>query len=196
MDEKKSKARQLLTGQARTLHLFAGAGGGILGDLFCGHRPVCAVEIDRYCRKSLRARQKDESLPWFPIFKDVKKFNGREWQGAVDIVCGGFPCPGYSTAGKRRGKEDERNLWPDTIRIIREVGSPLAFLENVSGLFAFDYYGEMLGELADAGFDAEWGVVSAASQGAPHLRNRLWILAWHPQRITFSQNKNTKTPIA
>lgn len=162
----------------RELHLFAGIGGGILGGTLLGHRPICAVEINRHCRKVLRRRIKDGILPWFPIWKDVKDFDGKPWKGVADVVCAGFPCPAFSTAGKRKGKEDSRNLWPETARILREVAPRFAFLENVPGLLTFDYFGEILGDLAEMGFDAEWGVVSAASVGAWHTRDRLWILGY------------------
>lgn len=77
--------------QLRTLHLFAGAGGGMLADLLLGHVPVGAVEIDPYCRQVLHARQQDGALPWFPIFDDVTTFDGRRYRGLADIVAGGFP---------------------------------------------------------------------------------------------------------
>lgn len=77
--------------RVRTLHVFSGAGGGLLADVLLGHQPVCAVEIDEYCQQVLSARQKDSCLPWFPIFADVKEFDGRRWRGLVDCVCGGFP---------------------------------------------------------------------------------------------------------
>ncbi len=75
----------------RTMHLFAGAGGGLIADLLLGHQPVCAVEIEPYCQQVLSARQKDGLLPWFPIFDDVKEFDGRRFRGLVDVIAGGFP---------------------------------------------------------------------------------------------------------
>ncbi len=159
------------------LALFAGAGGGILGGILCGFRTVCAVEKEPYCREVLLRRQRDGVLPLFPIWDDVRTFDGTPWRGLVDVVTAGFPCQPWSTAGQRRGTEDERNLWPDTVRILREVGPRFAFLENVPNLLAHDYFGTILGTLGEAGFDAEWGVVSAAEVGAPHLRERLWIVA-------------------
>lgn len=164
-------------GEFRELALFAGAGGGILGGILCGFRTICAVENEPYCREVLLRRQRDGVLPVFPIWDDVRSFDGRPWRGAVDIVTAGFPCQPYSAAGKRRGASDERNLWPDTIRILREVEPGWALLENVPHLLAHDYFGEILGSLAEAGFDAEWDVVSAAECGAWHLRERLWIVA-------------------
>lgn len=173
----------------RTLHLFAGAGGGLLADLLLNHVTVCAVEINKHCRQCLRVRQEQGILPSFRIYKDVKKFDGKKWQGKVDMVCAGFPCQPYSTAGKRDGEKDERNLWPETIRIIREVGCQWAFLENVPGLLAFDYFGQILGDLAEAGYDAEWLTLSAAAIGAPHRRRRLWILARISNGSSFRRKK-------
>ncbi len=160
------------------LALFAGAGGGLLGSILLGHRTVCAVEIEPYCREVLLRRQRDGLLPVFPIWDDIRSFDGKPWRGAVDLVSAGFPCQPFSVAGKRKGDTDERNMWPDTIRVIREVGPSLAFLENVPGLVRHEYFGQILGDLAEAGFDAEWDVVSAAETGAPHIRERLWIMAY------------------
>ena len=92
-----------------TLHLFAGAGGGIIADMMLGHTPVGAVEIDDYCFKVLEQRQKDGWLPKFPIFRDVREFDGAEISECVDCVCGGFPCQDISCAGKG-GASAERDL--------------------------------------------------------------------------------------
>lgn len=104
------------------LALFAGAGGGILGGILSGFRTVCAVEIEPYCREVLLRRQRDGVLPLFPIWDDVQTFDGRAWRGLVDVVTAGFPCQPFSVAGKNAGESDERNLWPETIRVIWEVG--------------------------------------------------------------------------
>jgi len=96
----------------------------------------------------------------------------------VDLLCAGFPCPPWSTAGKRRGEDDERNLWPEVYRSICYLRPRYVFLENVRGLLTFDYFGTILGQLAEAGYDAEWGVFSAAEVGATHKRERLFILAY------------------
>ena len=161
----------------RSLHLFAGAGGGILADLLLGHIPVCAVEIDPYCQGVLMHRQADGYLPWFPIWDDVRTFDGAPWHGHVDIMSGGFPCQPWSLAGARKGATDNRNLWPDTFRVVRAVRPHYVFLENVPGLLAHAYFGRILGDLAEAGYDARWCVLGADDVGAPHRRRRLWILA-------------------
>ena len=161
------------------LHLFAGAGGGILGGKLLGHRCVGAVEINPYCRRVLEQRQRDGVLEPFPIFDDVRAFDGKPWRGRVDVVCGGFPCQDISSAGKRAGLDGDRSsLWWEMHRIVREVEPRFVFVENVAALLVrgFD---RVLGSLADLGFDAEWCVLSAAECGAPHLRQRLWLLAAH-----------------
>ena len=163
--------------QLRSLHLFAGAGGGILGDILLGHLPVCAVEIDAYCRAVLLARQKDGCLPRFPIWDDVRTFEGREWRGAVDIVAGGFPCQDISAAGRGAGIDGARSgLWVEMARIIGEVRPRFAFVEN-SPVLTSRGLGRVLGDLAEMGMDARWGVFAASDAGAPHLRERIWIVA-------------------
>lgn len=159
------------------LHLFAGAGGGILGGQLLGHTCVCAVEIEPYCREVLLQRQRDGMLPKFPIWDDVRTFDGRPWRGLVDVVCGGFPCQDISCAGKGAGLAGARSgLWSEFARIIGEVRPQYAFVEN-SPLLTRRGLGRVLGDLAEMGYDSEWGVLSAADVGAPHLRKRIWILA-------------------
>lgn len=112
--------------QLRTLHLFAGAGGGILADLILGHLPVCAVEIDPYCRRILLSRQRDGGLPRFPIWDDVRTFDGRPWEGAVDIVSGGFPCTDISAAGRGAGRNSRVGHGADvkfTVVPVAPIGS-------------------------------------------------------------------------
>lgn len=160
------------------LHLFAGAGGGILGGLLCGHTPVCAVEIDPYCRQVLLQRQRDGMLPRFPVWDDVTTFDGRPWRGRADIVCGGFPCQDISAAGKRRGIEGARSgLWSHMARIIGEVRPRYALVEN-SPMLVGRGLAVVLGNLAALGYDAVWCVLGARHVGAPHRRDRIWILAY------------------
>ncbi len=161
------------------LALFAGAGGGCLASVLMRHRIVCYVEREPYAVAVLRARIADGNLDDAPIWDDAVTFDGRPWRGLVDIVSAGFPCQPWSVAGLGGGEDDARNGWPDTLRIIRQVRPQVCFLENVPGLLArsHGYFGTILGELAVGGYDARWGVLSAADLGAPHLRRRLWIYA-------------------
>lgn len=161
----------------RTMHLFAGAGGGLLADVLLGHQPVCAVEIDEYCQQVLSARQEDGCFPWFPIFEDVQAFDGRPWNGIVDVVCGGFPCQDISAAGSGDGIGGERSgLWREMARIVGEVRPRYVFVEN-SPLLVGRGLAVVLGDLADMGYDAQWFRLSASDCGAPHQRDRCWLVA-------------------
>lgn len=159
------------------LHLFAGGGGGILGGMLLGHTCVCAVEIEPYCRKVLLQRQRDGILPKFPIWDDVRTFDGRPWKGKVDAVCGGFPCQDISCAGKGAGIGGKRSgLWSEFARVVGEVRPRYAFVEN-SPMLAVRGLGRVLGDLSALGYDAQWCVMGADDVGAPHRRKRMWILA-------------------
>ena len=159
------------------LALFAGAGGGILGGKLLGWRTVCAVEREPYAASVLVARQNDGFLPPFPIWDDVCTFDGRPWRGRVDVVSGGFPCQDISTAGKGAGIDGARSgLWSEMARIIREVGPRYVFVEN-SPMLTSRGLGRVLGDLAAMGYDARWGVLGAVDAGAPHKRDRIWIVA-------------------
>jgi DNA (cytosine-5)-methyltransferase 1 len=159
------------------LALFAGAGGGILGGHLLGWRTVCAVEWEQYPASVLCARQNDKILPPFPIWDDVQTFDGNPWRGIVDVVSGGFPCQDISAAGKGAGIEGERSgMWKHMARIIGEVRPHYVFVEN-SPMLTSRGLGVVLADLSSLGFDAKWGVVSAADIGANHQRERIWIRA-------------------
>jgi len=162
----------------RELSLFSGAGGGLLGSRLLGFRTVCYVENNPYCIEVLKARIREGYLCDAPIWGDIKTFDGRPWAGCVDVVTAGFPCQPFSVAGKQKGEADDRNMWPETIRVIREVRPPYALCENVSGIIggSHGYFGRILDDLSQSGYDARWRIVSAADVGAPHLRKRLWIV--------------------
>lgn len=160
------------------LALFAGAGGGILGGKLLGWRTVCAVEIDPYARRVLLARQADGCLDPFPIWDDVTTFDGHRWRGSVDVVSGGFPCQDISSAGKGAGLDGARSgLWAEFARIIGEVQPAFVWVEN-SPMLVIRGLDRVLWDLAALGYDARWGVVSAGHAGAPHKRERCWILAY------------------
>ena len=159
------------------LALFAGAGGGILGGKLLGWRTVCAVEWEPYAASVLLARQNDGILPAFPIWDDVQTFDGKPWQGVVDVISGGFPCQDIASNGKGDGINGSRSgLWKEMARIIGEVRPQYVFVEN-SPMLTRRGLGTVLGDLAKMGFNAEWGVVSAAEVGAHHKRSRIWIVA-------------------
>ena len=159
------------------LALFAGTGGGILGGKLLGWRTVCAVEINPYARAVLAERQNDGCLAPFPVWDDIRTFDGRPWAGLVDVVSGGFPCQDISVAGKGAGLSGARSgLWGEMRRIIGEVRPRHVFVENSPALTSRGL-GTVLGDLAALGYDARWGVLGAIDAGAPHRRDRIWIVA-------------------
>lgn len=164
--------------QLNTFHLFAGGGGGILADILLGHNPIGACEIEQYPRDVLLARQRDGILPPFPIWDDVCSLDGTPWRGSVDVLCGGFPCQDISAAGKGAGISGERSgLWKEYARLIGEMRPKFVFAEN-SPLLRTRGLGVVLEDLASLGYDARWGVLGARDVGAPHKRDRMWILAY------------------
>jgi len=159
--------------------LCAGAGGLELGlriALGDDYRCVVYVEREAYAAAVLVARMANQALDTAPVWDDLSTFDGKPWRGVVDIVSAGFSCQPWSAAGKQLGIEDERWIWPDIARVIRQVGPEWVFLENVAGLVRGGLE-HVLRDLAESGFAAEWDSFSAAEVGAPHLRERLFILA-------------------
>lgn len=161
------------------LHLFAGAGGGILGGILLGHRTVCAVEINPYCRKVLLQRQRDGMLPRFPIWDDVSSFDGKPWRGYVDAICGGFPCQDISTANPNAVgiSGSKSGLWKQMFRIIGEIRPSRVLIENSPALRKRGL-NVVLSDLAEIGYDAEWDIFTAAASGADHIRKRMFILGY------------------
>ena len=166
----------------REVSLFSGAGGGLLGSMLLGWEAIAYVEFDDYCQRVIAARIRDGYLPDAPIFGDIRAFIGEgyaaSYQGVADVITAGFPCQPFSAAGKRAGADDPRNMWPATIECIRVVRPRFCLLENVPGLLSSGYFGTILGDLAACGYDARWRVLSAAELGAPHKRDRLWIVGY------------------
>jgi DNA (cytosine-5)-methyltransferase 1 len=160
------------------LALFAGAGGGILGGHLLGWRTRCAVELDAYARAVLLQRQADGCLPRFPIWDDVRTFDGNQWRGRVQVVSGGFPCTDISRANANaEGLDgDKSGLWFEMARIIGEVRPDYALVENSPFLVGRGLE-RVVADLAELGYDARWGVLGAYHAGAPHARERIWIVA-------------------
>lgn len=175
-------------GPPTELALFAGAGGGVWTSRLLGWRTVCYVERNPWRLSALRARIADGSFDDAPIWDDLQTFDGADWRGAVDVISAGFPCQPFSLAGRQKADADERNMWPATFRVVREVQPRLVFLENTPGLLGrHGYLGQVLGDLASLGFDAEWDCLSAAALGAPHVRDRFFLLAAHPDEVVDAE---------
>lgn len=178
-----------------TLHLFAGAGGGILADVLLGHTPIGAVEIEPYARQILLDRQVDGSLPPFPVWNDVRTFRAdnpqtenyiaRLWQIKSNLcIAGGFPCQDISQAGRGAGITGTRSgLWKEYARIVGEIQPRYIFVEN-SPIIIGRGLDVVLNDIASLGYALVWGIVSAQAVGAPHLRNRFWAYGERQEYIS------------
>ena len=168
--------------EVRVLSLFSGIGGLDLGvqRALGAVEQVGYVEREAYAVAVLGARIADGSLAPGPVFLgDIRAFPAADFRGRVDLVLAGFPCPPVSTAGKRLGTADERWLWPEVARVLRETGAGWVMVENVSGLLSAQAgraFGGILADLDALGFDAEWASVRASDVGAPHRRERVFVL--------------------
>jgi len=169
---------KLLCTRHLSLDLFAGAGGGLLAGILLGWRSVCSVEIDTHCQAVLRQRQIDGVLPMeMEIHGDIRAFNGLVWRGRVDVITGGFPCQGISAAGRRAGLADPRSgLVTEMLRIVSEALPPFVFAENSPRLRGLGL-DVIASALASLGYVVAWLTLGARHVGAPHERDRLWILA-------------------
>ncbi|MCP4605647.1 MAG: DNA cytosine methyltransferase [Proteobacteria bacterium] len=162
----------------RILSLASGYGGLELGVklLFPRARTVCYVEREGYAAANLVARIQDSTMDQAPIWDDIKSFDGGPWCGKVDWIIGGYPCQPFSCAGKRRGTEDPRHIWPDISTIIREIEPNYCFFENVSNHLNIGF-DKVARDLQKMGYQVAATVVTAEEVGASHKRERLFILA-------------------
>ena len=165
----------------RTLDLFSGIGGFSLGlERTGGFKTVAFCEIEDYPRRVLA-----KHWPGVPIYDDVRTLTAERLRAdgiGVDVICGGFPCQDISVAGRRAGMEGARSgLWSEIARLAGELRPRLIIVENVAALLSGDdgrWFGAVLGDLAALGFDAEWHCIPASALGAPHRRDRIWIVAY------------------
>ena len=165
--------------ELRTMHLFAGVGGGLLADLILGHRPIVAVEWEPYACQVLRERSADGWFPGLQVWEgDVRLFDPSEYTGSVDCIHAGFPCQDISVAGKQAGvhKGTRSGLYREILRIAGVVRPKQLFLENVSAILS-NGLGTVLGDLAALGYDTRWLCIRASDVGAPHHRDRWFALA-------------------
>ena len=193
----------------KVLDLFAGIGGFSLGlEATGGFETVAFVEIDSYCRKVLRKHWPDAQ-----IHADVTKFNGKPFRNSVDVITGGFPCQDISSAGSRAGIKGGRSgLWYEYLRLIREIRPRWTVIENVTNLLSGGkglWFEEILRGLWQIRLNAEWHCIPASAIGAPHRRDRVWIIcrntycghdskeqARYAQDTNSERNCGRKTPVA
>jgi DNA (cytosine-5)-methyltransferase 1 len=164
---------------ARVLSLCSGYGGIDLGLELAirAARTVGYVEIEATAAQVLVSRMEDGAIASAPVWSDLKTFRGKPWRGCVDILAAGYPCQPFSCAGLQRGDEDPRHLWPHVARIIRETQPPVVFLENVENHLRVGFE-QVARELRGMGYQLEAGIFSAEESRAPHLRKRLFVMAY------------------
>lgn len=162
------------------MHLFAGIGGGLLADLILGHKPIVAVEWEPYACRVLRERAAEGWFPGLHVWEgDVRLFDPSEYTGKVDCIHAGFPCQDISVAGKQAGVSEgtRSGLYREVLRIADAIRPKSIFLENVAAITS-NGLGTVLGDLAAMGYDARWCCIRASDVGAPHHRDRWFLLAY------------------
>lgn len=176
----------------KVLDLFSGIGGFSLGLEWAGMETIAMCEKDKFCRQVLA-----KHWPDITIHEDIRKLDGREYKNAVDVVCGGFPCQPFSVAGKQLGKEDDRHLWPEMLRVIKESAPAWVIGENVSGFVSMALDDVCL-DLEAEGYEVQSFVIPACAVEAHHKRDRCWIVAYSDENdrrrrgSALSQERHTR----
>ncbi|RKI49401.1 DNA cytosine methyltransferase [Corallococcus sp. AB004] len=168
----------------RAIEICAGAGGQAIGLDQAGFEHVAAVEIDKDACATLRMNK-----PKWRIYEtDLRKFSGQEFRGSIDLLAGGVPCPPFSIAGKQLGANDERDLFPEALRLVKEIQPAAVMLENVRGLASdrfSDYRTLILKQLTQLGYTADWRILQASDFGLPQLRPRFILVALRPNAAEY-----------
>ena len=154
----------------RHLDLFSGIGGFALAARWAGIETVAFCEIEEFPRKVL-----NKNFPGIPIHHDIRELDGKDYEG-IDLITGGYPCQPFSSAGKRKGQEDDRHLWPEMLRIITQARPAWVVCENVSGHITLGL-DEVLTDLESEGYAARAFIIPACAKNADHRRDRVWIVA-------------------
>jgi len=152
--------------------LFSGIGGFDLAALWNGWENVFQCEIDTFCLQVL-----EKNYPNTIRYTDIFKFNAKDYYGTIDVISGGFPCQPFSVAGNRKGKNDDRYLWAEMLRIINDVQPSYVVAENVPGIISMEL-DTVLSDLENIGYKTETFIIPACSKGAWHRRERVWITAY------------------
>lgn len=157
--------------------LFSGIGGFDLAAEWCGWENVLQCDNDEFCQKVLM-----HHFPEATLYGDIRTIKGKDWKGKIDILTGGFPCQPFSLAGRRRGEDDNRFLWPEMCRVIREIEPTFVVAENVSGLLSIKngmVLEQVYADLEAAGYETAPPLqIPACAIGACHRRDRIWIVAY------------------
>lgn len=162
----------------RHLDLFSGIGGFALAARWAGIETVAFCEIEEFPRKVL-----NKNFPGVKIHHDIRDLDGKEYEG-IDLITGGYPCQPFSTAGKRRGADDPRHLWPEMFRVIRQARPTWIVCENVAGHVSMGL-DAVLSDMENAGYSGQPIIIPACAKDAPHERKRVWII-FHADSVDAS----------
>jgi len=168
--------------------LFSGIGGFDLAAQWLGWKNLFQVEIDEYCNKLLK-----QNFPNTKQYGDIKEFDGTEWKRKVGVLSGGFPCQPFSVSGQRKADEDERFLWSEMLRAVRQIEPPFVVAENVTGLLTIKkgiLFEQVCADLENSGYEVQPFIIPACAKDAPHKRERLWFVAYSDSfRCNYEQEK-------
>ena len=169
----------------KLLDLFSGIGGFSLAAEWAGIETVAFCEIDSYAQKVLK-----KNFPDIPIFEDINKLNRGDIDGTVDIISGGFPCQPFSVAGKKKGTKDNRDLWPQMLRIIKEFKPTWVIGENVANFVSMAFQRTKT-DLESEGYEVQPLIIPACAVNAPHRRDRVWIVGYskHNGSLTAKEQR-------
>ncbi|MGB9592295.1 MAG: DNA cytosine methyltransferase [Candidatus Kryptoniota bacterium] len=166
--------------------LFSGIGGFDLAAKWMGWKNIFQVEKDKWCRKVLA-----KNFPETKRFEDIKDFNGHEYHNRIDVISGGFPCQPFSVAGKRKGKDDNRYLWEEMLRVVTTIKPTYVVCENVIGIISLAL-DQVLSDLEANGYTTESFVIPACAKNAWHVRDRVWVVAYAKLSGFFERDQNER----
>ena len=155
----------------KMLDLFSGIGGFSLAARWAGIDTVAFCEKETYCQKVLK-----KNFPSIPVFPDICELKGDDINGTIDIITGGFPCQPFSIAGRKKGTQDDRDLWPQMLRVIQEFKPTWVVGENVAN-FVNMAFRRTKTDLESEGYEVQPFIIPACGLGASHKRDRVWIVA-------------------
>ena len=168
----------------KVVEICAGGGGQALGLELAGFDHLAALEIDQHACATLRLNRPD----WNVIEGDIHSFDGKPYRGSADLLAGGVPCPPFSIAGKQLGSDDERDLFPEALRLASEIQPRAVMLENVPGFASEkfkDYRTALIARFRRLGYQVEWRILNACDYGVPQLRPRFIMVALRKEDIEF-----------
>ena len=164
----------------RILDLFSGIGGFSLAGEWAGYETVAFCEIEPFAKKILK-----KNFPNVPIFDDIRKLNRSDINGAVDVITGGFPCQPFSVAGRKKGTQDDRDLWPQMFRVIKEFKPTWVVGENVANFVSMAFQRTKT-DLESEGYEVQPFIIPACGVGARHRRDRVWIVGYSNHNGSFT----------